>query len=204
MAGDEVLDRLLRESSREPVKLVDVSGVSCPACESKSMSVSEYMYSVPFFGNIVLSVGECSRCGYRYRDVRLAEATEPKKIIVRVEGEEQLRLLVARSPLSSIYIPEVGLEMIPSRASLGFITTVEGLLHRFHEVTSLACKEGGGEVDVEKCRSVLEWLERAIEGYERFTIVICDFDGLSKIVGGREVVKISVIDEECRSREPSL
>ena len=195
----EVLDELLAKSGA-PVKLYEAEGLQCPACGAKALKVEEYIYEVPVFGHIILTVGSCRSCGYKFRDVRLAEQTEPKKIIVRVEGERELRYLVARSPLSAILIPEAGLEMVPARASLGFITTVEGVLWRFHEVAKPLCGTLEDEERRARCLETLSWIERAIEGKESFTLVICDYDGKSKVVGDK--VEVGELDEECRSKCP--
>ncbi len=195
----EVLDELLAKSGA-PVKLYEAEGLECPACGARALKVEEYIYKVPVFDYITLTVGYCRNCGYKFRDVRLAEQTEPKKIAVKVEGEEELRYLVARSPLSAIVIPEVGLEMIPARASLGFITTVEGVLWRFHEVAKPLCGTLEDEERRARCLEALSWIERAIEGKEKFTLVICDYDGKSRVVGDR--VEVGGLDEECRSKCP--
>ncbi|GBF08499.1 zinc-finger protein ZPR1 homolog [Aeropyrum pernix] len=204
-SGGDILDRLLAESRKAPLRIAEVDNAVCPACGARAMKLSEYLYSVPYFNNIVISVGECRNCGYRYRDVRLAEATEPKKIVVAVRGEKQLRYLLAKSPLSAVYIPEMDLEMVPGVASVGFITAVEGILHRFHEVAQVACKEGVVEAeDLEKCRSVIRWLEEAIEGRRAFTLIICDFDGLSRVIGEHPYVVEEAIDERCQALKPGF
>ncbi|BAN90688.1 ZPR1 zinc finger domain-containing protein [Aeropyrum camini] len=203
--GGDVLERLIAESGKTPIKIAEVDNAVCPACGARAMKISEYLYSVPYFNNIIIGVGECRSCGYRYRDVRLAEATEPKKIIVTVKGEKQLRYLLAKSPLSAVYIPETGLEMIPGAVSVGFITTVEGILHRFHEVAQVACKEGVVDPeDLEKCKGVIKWIEEAIEGRRAFTLVICDFDGLSRVIGEPQYVREEDIDEKCSSLKPGF
>ena len=196
----DVLEELLAQSGA-PVKLFETDRAVCPACGKPDMWVEEYVYKVPIFDYIILTVGRCRSCGYTFRDVKLAEQTEPKKIVVSVEGENQLRYLVARSPQSAVVIPEVGLEMVPARASVGFITTVEGLLWRFHEVAVPACKHvQGDEERYRKCMEAVKWIERAIEGKEKFTLIICDYDGKSRIVG--ENVGVEELDEDCRRRCP--
>jgi C4-type Zn-finger protein len=52
-------------------------------------------------------------------------------------------------------------------------------------------------VQTQQCRDVLSWIERAINGEVEFTMVVCDFDGLSKIVG--EDVIEGELDETCKS-----
>jgi len=194
----DILDGLLAKSEA-PVKLYEVEDALCPACGSRSLKLEEYVYRIPIFGPVIIAVGKCRACGYSFRDVRLAEQTDPKKITVKVEGEEELRYLVARSPLSAVIIPEAGLELVPAAASTGFITTVEGLLWRFHEVAKPLCDNLQGEKR-EECLKALKWIERAIEGKERFTLIICDYDGKSRVVGDK--VREEPLDDFCKSKCP--
>ncbi len=191
----EELNKIFGETIKEPVLLYE-GVINCPVCGKNTLKLREYLYEVPYFGRILLSSGVCSNCGYRYRDVRLAEVTRPKKIVVRVEGERQLRYLLVKSAYAYLAIPEKGYEMIPGPASTGFISTVEGVLHRFMEALEVACSDRWDE----SCREHKEWLERAIEGLERFTLVICDYEGASKVVG--EDVLETEIDKECLDKKP--
>ncbi len=194
----DLVDEIISRSTRRPVKLYTVT-VRCPSCGLLSLTISEHLYHVPYFGGIILSAGSCSNCGYRYRDVRLAEATEPKKIIIRVEGERELRYLLIKSAMAAVYIPERGYEMLPGPASTGFITTIEGILHRFIEVLEVLCKE---RMDSGKCEENKKWLETAIQGKQKFTMIICDNEGTSKVIG--EKATTTKIDEECIAKTQKL
>ncbi len=176
----------------EPILLFRVKA-QCPVCGRQELEISEYLYEVPYFGKIILSTGTCRNCGYKYSDVRLAEVSEPKKIIVRVKGDRELRYLLIKSATASVYIPEKGYKMVPGPASTGFITTVEGILHRFLEALEAICR---GREDDQGCRENREWIQRAIDGREQFTLVICDPEGTSKVHG--EDVEETSLDEECR------
>ncbi len=188
------LERLLGSSVREPILLYE-GKARCPVCGRETLQLREYLYEVPYFGRIIITSGVCSNCGFRYRDVRLAETTKPKKIVVRVDGEKELRYLLVKSAYAYLYIPETGYEMIPGPASTGFISTVEGVLHRFREALEIACKDNG-----EECRRHFEWIYEAIEGRRPFTLVICDYEGASRVVG--ENVEEMELDEECLEKKP--
>ncbi|WP_317896452.1 ZPR1 zinc finger domain-containing protein [Pyrofollis japonicus] len=172
-------DELLKNNSTKLVKLGEAV-VTCPICGSKSLRITDYLYDLPLVGKIILTTGKCEKCGYKYNDVRLAEAKPPQRIILKVEDEDDLNALVVRASSASIIIPEKGLEMHPGPASQGFITTVEGLLERFREAIELACKDP--EASKEKCNELLEWIKRAKEGQEDFTVIIEDPEGVSTIV----------------------
>ncbi len=173
---------------------------NCPICKARGLEVKEYLYEVPYFGKLILSEGTCRYCGYKYSDVRMADAGTPRKIIVKVKGEEELRYLLVKSAMAAIYIPERGYEMLPGPASAGFISTVEGILHRFDEALKVACRD---KVEDMVCKDHERWLRRAIEGSEPFTLIICDYEGTSKVVG--ENVVETELDKECnRLREKSV
>ena len=188
------------EIIREPQLILEETAV-CPVCGKRTLKLRFYLYEVSYFGKILLTTGMCSNCGYRYRDVRLAEALEPKKIIVRVEGERQLRYLMVKAASAAVFIPERSYEMIPGPASVGFITTVEGILHRFREVLDVGCS--AEDADKELCERERRWLERAIDGLEKFTMVICDYEGGSAVKGEPGYVEELSLDKFCEERRPA-
>ncbi|MCE4611537.1 MAG: ZPR1 zinc finger domain-containing protein [Desulfurococcales archaeon] len=196
----EILDKLISESKREPVLLHRETDVLCPACGSKSMEVNEYLYDVPYFNTIIISVGKCKSCGYSFRDVRVAEVLKPRKILIKVSGERELRLLIAKSPMSSILIKELGASMTPGPASVGFITTVEGLIERFIEVASHVCKNLD-EASKSECYDTLEKLKMIKDGRFNATIIICDYDGLTRIAGEGLISEVE-LDYECEELKP--
>ena len=196
----DITDEVLGQRLEAPVLLGEETR-TCPVCGRRTLKTATYVYKVPYFGMLLITTGQCSSCGYKFRDVKIAEAGPPKKIVVRVEGERELRYLLVKSAFAIVYIPERGYEIVPGPASTGFITTVEGILHRIKEALSVACRDKPGDP---KCREHEEWLDRAIEGREKFTLVICDFEGASK-VAGKENVEEKHLDEEClryRDRVP--
>lgn len=161
----------------------------CPYCGEESLDVADYLYDIPYFDKVLISVAICSSCGYKHRDVATLESGEATKLRLRVSGEKELRYLVIKSASASLKIVEAGLEYIPGPYSQGYITTVEGLLYEFHEAASALCKQQGTG-----CEELM-WIERAIEGKERFTLIICDGSGRSSIHG--EGVEKGAVDAEC-------
>ena len=192
--GGDLTEKIIGEALEEPVLLARET-LRCPVCGAKALEVEEYIYKVPHFGVIILTSGTCRNCGFKYRDVRTAEAGRPKKIVVRVEGEEELRYLVVKSAMAAVKVREQGYEVKPGPASTGFISTVEGLLMRIEEALEIACKDP--TADREACRRHREWLAKAREGKAPFTLVICDPEGASKVAGEKAVEE--GFDEECRS-----
>ncbi|MCX8195494.1 MAG: ZPR1 zinc finger domain-containing protein [Acidilobaceae archaeon] len=169
----------------EPIALREFE-LNCPQCGNK-VKASVYAYEVPYLGPLLISVVKCESCGFRRRDVETAEAGEPVKIKVKVRGEKELRYLVVKSAKASVAIPEAGLEYTPGPYAQGYITTVEGILHEFLGALDVTC-EGG------RCEEIRRWLNEAVEGRVEFTLVICDPEGKSRVVGEAER---GAIDEEC-------
>ncbi len=191
MSKKDLTNNLLKKSKKEP-KLIFQEKVKCPRCGSLSLIVREYIYTIPYFGDILLTEGFCKKCGYKFRDVKVLDASRPKKVVVEVHGEDELRYLIVKSATSAIKIKEKGYKMLPGPASVGFITTVEGILLRFLEATKVACK--GRELEP-GCKENLDWLKKAVDGYEEFTLVLCDFEGTSSVKG--EKTHEVPIDNEC-------
>ena len=193
---EDVEKNILEGSGREPILLYEGT-VRCPVCSAEALKLREYLYDVPYFGRILLASGKCTNCGFVYKDVRLAETTKPKKIVVKVEGEAQLRYLLVKSAYAYLSIVEKGYEMIPGPASTGFVSTVEGVLHRFLEALEIACR---GEEGSRECEEHRRWINDAIEGKASFTLVICDYEGASKVLG--DDVEEYEIDEWCLEKKP--
>ncbi len=162
----------------------------CPVCGGESLKVSVYMYTIPYFGNVVMSIYLCGNCGFKSSDVGVLEEGRPKKVTVKIRGGGGLRYLIVKPSRASIRIPEVPLEYTPGPYSTGYITTVEGILYEFQEAVSIACQQA----ETPECPKILDWLKRAIEGAVEFTLEMCDYEGTGKIVG-EEVVETSI--DEC-------
>ncbi len=172
----------------EPVKLHE-EVTRCPACGKNTLRVQVYMYHVPLVGHVMMTVGKCSACGFTFKDVRTAEQREPQRLILRIEKPEDLNTLVVRAPSATVRIKglleEGDFEMKPGPVADGFITTVEGVLHRFLEITEYLCNEP--DVDKERCKKALQALKEAIEGKRRFILEIEDPEGVSAIASGKVV-----------------
>ena len=166
-------------------KLVKIgeATITCPVCGTKSLRITDYLYDLPLVGKVILTTGKCTKCGYKYNDVRLAETNPPRRIILRVTDQRDLNALVVRASTASIIIPEAGLEMHPGPASQGFITTIEGLLERFKEAIELACRDP--EANKQKCNELLSWIQDAKNGKKEFTVIIEDPEGVSTIISDK-------------------
>lgn len=159
--------------------------LQCPACRREALEVSEHVYDMPNVGRVLIHVSKCALCGYKFSDVRLAEPAEPAKIIMRVESPEDLNVLVVKASSARVLIPELRVDIKPGPAAQGYITTIEGLLHRIREILEFACSTG--EADEEVCSERLKLLRDFMDARSPFTMVILDPEGVSKVVSGKAV-----------------
>jgi zinc finger protein len=159
-------------------KLIHEEVMICPHCRAHSLKVSHYVFDSGKTGNLWIAVMECTSCGYRSREVMPLEWLEPKVLELEVRGEEDLRVIVHRSPHACLELPELGISVEPGPASHGVITTVEGILEEVIDVAEQWC-EG---CDLERVR-------RAMRGELKFRLIIRDPSGLSFIESERTSVR---------------
>ena len=156
----------------------------CPRCGSEFM-ISGYLHEIPLIGKVIISVGRCSKCGYRYSDVKAAESKGPQRLILKVEDQNDLNVLVLKAATASYKIPELGIKADPGPASQGFITTVEGLLDRVLEVLELLRDDP--EVNQSEREKREKMIKEAIEGKRKFTLIIDDPEGVSRIISDKVI-----------------
>jgi len=163
--------------------------IECLNCGEKEFRVTIYIYEVPFFRNILIETGVCSKCGFRRTDVSVADVGKPKRIILKVKSDKELNALVLKSSTALLRIPELGIEVAPGPAAPGYITTVEGILHRVLEHVPAECFEENS-----KCHGKVREIMNAAEGKKQFTLIIEDYYGRSGIKGK----DVEVVEEELR------
>jgi zinc finger protein len=173
-------------ASIEPVKINEMV-VECPICRRPTLKIEDYLYDMPLVGKVILTSGKCSTCGYRFTDVRLAEAQGPRRIVFRVEKPDDVNVLVVKASTAAVIIPELKLKMIPGPAATGFITTIEGVLERFLEALEAACSSP--DANQEACRKAKEMITAAKEGKIKYTVVIVDPEGVSAILSDKAIVE---------------
>ena len=182
------------EGERGP-KLVAKEKVKCPVCGSGDLEITLYAYRVPFFGDVILETGKCSKCGYRWSDVGVVSAGRPKRIVVEVSRPKDLNALVIKSARASIRVPELGIEVTPGPAAKGYITTVEGVLQRVLDHVPSECFKRESS-----CYGRVKEIEDAIKGLKRFRLIIEDPTGKSAVRGeGVKVVEEPLKDEDARA-----
>jgi len=135
---------------------------------------------LPHFGRAVMMVSKCSSCGYTHTDVVELEDRGHKTLKFSVDSRDKLNYLVVRSSTCRVEIPEAGLELSPGPFSNGFITTVEGVLDRFE--TAVLSADPESEEGRRRREKIIQWIKRAKDGKERFTLVLEDPRGVSGVI----------------------
>ena len=174
------------------LKLIAEEVIECVNCGKKRFKVRFYLYPVPYFEDIVLQVGVCDYCGYRRADVSILNPREPTRIIVKVRNVKDLNALVIKSSTATIKIPELGIEIYPGPTAPGYITTIEGILHRVLDHIPADCF-----IKESKCYYKVEEVREAINGKKGFTLIIEDPLGRSEVLGqGLDIRKERLSEKE--------
>jgi len=152
----------------------------CPLC-GREIETTYERHSIPYFSDILLVYTQCP-CGYRHADVIILGEGDPSRWELRVESVEDLSARVVRSTTGTVEIPEHELMIEPGPACQGFITNVEGVLNRFSDAVKTAMTALDDRKEMARAEEILEWLRRAREGEEQFTLIIEDPAGNSAII----------------------
>ena len=159
--------------------------VNCPIC-GREFKVEEHLYNMPLVGKVIISSGRCSNCGYKWSDVRLAESKGPRKIAYTVEKPGDENAILIKSSTSAIVIPELGVEIYPGPAAVGYITTIEGLIIDIIEKTEFLCSEP--DAPEKECKEKLELLKKARDGEIKYIVMLLDPEGVSAIISDKATI----------------
>ncbi len=151
--------------------------LQCPICKRDTLKHSEYVYDSGPGGVLNITVFSCSNCGFNEKFVKPFEESKPIEIRFEVKSEDDLNVLVYRSPTAQLEIPELGISTEPGELYQGIITTVEGLLEDIIDTIGDFCDE--------EC---IKKLQDAKEGKIKFTIVLQDPSGLSFVRSEKAIV----------------
>lgn len=191
MAGGE--DRREGEDRRSGATILAQTTARCPVCGAATFYYTEFLYEAPYYGNIVVSVGVCRTCGYKFFDVDYVEAGNPTRIIFKAEdGDDVAKSIVVRSKTGAIKSPDLGFSLEPGPQAEPFVTTVEGVLYRaldYAESLKVLEPESSEKVD-----DFIKRVQRAIDT-GGFTLIVEDPLGKSLIIPRRpDSVRIERLD----------
>ena len=92
---------------------------------------------IPYFGEHTQVTILCHDCGWRQTDFIPAEGKKAGGWSLVIDEEEKLGARVIRSSSCTVLIPELDLEVKPGSSSTGYVSNVEGVLHRFKEIITM-------------------------------------------------------------------
>ena len=110
----------------------------CPICASTgNVNMMAHIDEIPYFGEHTQVTILCHDCGWRQTDFIPAEGKKAGGWSMVIDSEDKLRARVVRSSSCTVRIPELDLEVNPGTSSTGYVSNVEGVLHRFQEIINM-------------------------------------------------------------------
>lgn len=154
----------------------------CPLCGLSNVVMRSVPLDLPYFGEAFQTTLRCEDCGFRHADLMLTRTAEPRRVTLAISQLELLNVRVARSSSGTIRIPELGARMDPGPRSEAFVSNVEGVLHRFRDVSKTAMALATTKKGRERAERALARIEECIGGRRAFTLILEDPTGNSDIV----------------------
>lgn len=110
----------------------------CPICASTgNVNMIAHVDEIPYFGEHTQVTILCHDCGWRQTDFIPAEGKKAGGWSLVIDDEEKMRARVIRSSSCTVSIPELDLEVKPGSNATGYVSNVEGVLHRFQEIINM-------------------------------------------------------------------
>lgn len=160
------------------------TNVECPSC-GKNLFLTYYATEIAYEEKVTIQTFFCKSCLYKTSTILPNEERKPKQIYFKISSPDDLRIVVYRSPKASIFIPELGAEILAGKASQGEITTVEGIIYRIKTHFEMMARDEEESKDIKR---MSETIDNILEGKEEdFTIIIEDPSGKSKINSSRAI-----------------
>lgn len=156
--------------------------IDCPVCGGKNTAISiTQTHEVAYFGEVIESLVQCDKCGFRHSDVMSVEQKDPAKHSLHIT-KDSLSSRVVRSQTSTVSLPEIGIKVEPGPKSEGYVSNVEGVLVRFKAATERALKMFTDEESQKNGKFVLENIQKILDGELETLLLIEDPFGQSKIM----------------------
>lgn len=159
----------------------------CPVC-GEVLYYIFYETKIAYEDEISIETYFCKICLYKTNKISSRAGNEPKRISVRIQSREDLRIILYRSSNGKLMIPEFGAEIEPGLESYGEITTVEAVLVKFLDKIDLMGKDDENSEEFDEIR---EKILRNLKGdTEPFTVIIEDPSGKSRINSSKAIESI--------------
>ena len=161
----------------------------CPVCRNKTLTLTEDMVEVPYFGKTYIFSMRCSSCKYFMSDVEAEEQKEPSRYTIETDSDKDMQIRVVKSSAAAIKIPQLKMSVESGPASIGFISNIEGVLDRFKEIIEQE-KESTDEEGVRKnAKNLLKKIWKIKLGDIKVKIILEDSTGNSAIISEKAKVE---------------
>ncbi len=151
--------------------------IQCPICKKGKLNFESRKHEIPYFGEVIETLVYCPICGYKHVDTLTFGEKEPVRYILKVSGEEDLKIRVVRSSRCRIKIPELGVTVTPGAYCEGFISNVEGVLCRIEDVVKFASRW-----NEKKANKLLLEIDKIKKGKKEIHLIFEDPTGNSAII----------------------
>ncbi|KZM21798.1 nucleolar zinc-finger protein [Ascochyta rabiei] len=153
---------------------------TCPGC-TLSCTTNMKMVNIPHFKQVVLMSTVCEHCGYRSNEVKTGGEVPEKgrRITVEIQNSADMSRDILKAESCAMSCPELNLSVEPGTLG-GRFTTVEGLLTQVRDdlrSSIFDVGDGGDSMDStskSKWNVFFEQLSSAIDGHEKFTLILED------------------------------
>jgi zinc finger protein len=159
-----------------------LEGQTCPVCMNKTLTLTEDLIEIPFFGKAYIFGMDCSDCGFRKSDVEAAEQKEPVKYIFEINGTKDLNVRVVKSSGATIKFPEMKVSIESGENSDGYVANIEKILNELQQVVTEIRDAEESKAKKKKARQLVEKILDIKEGKGKTTIIIEDPTGNSAII----------------------
>ncbi|MBS3172456.1 ZPR1 zinc finger domain-containing protein [Candidatus Woesearchaeota archaeon] len=167
----------------------ELKNQKCPVCGKNKLTLREEDIDVPFFGKTFVFSMCCEECNFSKADVEAAEQKTPVKITFEINSEKDMSVRVIKSSNALVKIPQMKMSMEPGEASDGFVSNIEGLLHKFELVLEQQ-RDTAEEEDVKKqAKNLLKKLWKVKLGDQPLKIIIEDKSGNSAIISDKSKIE---------------
>jgi len=116
--------------------------IACPICrEEGQVKMRTHIDEIPYFGEHTQVTILCRDCGWRQTDFIPAEGKKPSACELQLSDVACMSVRVIRSSSCTVQIPELDLEVSPGNDSTGYVSNVEGVLHRFLGIINMVKRQ---------------------------------------------------------------
>ena len=128
----------------------------CPVCLNKTLSLTEDVKDIPYFGKCHLFSMNCSSCHYNKSDIEGEAKKEPAKYEFEVSSKKDLSARIVKSSEATVKIPTFKLSITPGPASEGYITNAEGILQRLKKIVEQERDNAEDDETKKKAKNLLK------------------------------------------------